>query len=233
MSDLRVALVAEGPTDGVVIEAALRALLPVPFILTVLQPEPTLPRVGGGWCGVLRWCRAFAASGHGVLEQDPTLAGFDLFVIHVDADVAEMAYADCGAPAAADAEADVVALPALPCAKPCPPAEDTANEIRDRLRAWLGGAAPGPKTVLCVPSKATEAWLAAAVLEDGHALLTGLECNLNVEARLASLPKATRIRKSTQEYRAWQAQIRARWHRVRQRCTQADRFSTEVARAVP
>src|SRR6478672_6431271 len=44
MSDLRVALVAEGPLDRVIIEAALKAVIPRPFILTLLQPEPTDPR---------------------------------------------------------------------------------------------------------------------------------------------------------------------------------------------
>lgn len=36
MSELRVALIAEGPTDAIVIEAALKALLPRPFVLTQL-----------------------------------------------------------------------------------------------------------------------------------------------------------------------------------------------------
>lgn len=52
MSDLRVALIAEGPTDVVVIEAALKALLPRSFVLAQLQPEPTRPKMGTGWGGV-------------------------------------------------------------------------------------------------------------------------------------------------------------------------------------
>ncbi len=39
MSDMRIALVAEGPTDKVVIEAALRSVIPRPFVLTQLQPD--------------------------------------------------------------------------------------------------------------------------------------------------------------------------------------------------
>ena len=49
MSELRIALVAEGPTDYVIIEAALKAVLPKPFILTQLQPEATRPDLGQGW----------------------------------------------------------------------------------------------------------------------------------------------------------------------------------------
>jgi hypothetical protein len=57
MSDLRIGLVAEGKTDQVVIEAALKAILERPFILTLLQPETSDPfgdagPLGGGWGGV-------------------------------------------------------------------------------------------------------------------------------------------------------------------------------------
>jgi hypothetical protein len=39
MSNLRIALVAEGPTDQIMVEAALKAILGRPFVLTVLQPK--------------------------------------------------------------------------------------------------------------------------------------------------------------------------------------------------
>src|ERR1041384_5394909 len=91
MSDLRIGLVAEGPLDRVTIEAALKAIIPRPFVLTLLQPEPRDPRPTNGWCGVLKWCQQFAARGQASLEVDPTLAGFfDLYVLHV--------HADCRAP---------------------------------------------------------------------------------------------------------------------------------------
>lgn len=43
MSELRIALIAEGPTDAVIIEAALKAILGRPFILQTIQPEATRP----------------------------------------------------------------------------------------------------------------------------------------------------------------------------------------------
>lgn len=46
MSELRVALIAEGPTDSVLIEAALKAILGRPFTLAPLQPEATRPQMG-------------------------------------------------------------------------------------------------------------------------------------------------------------------------------------------
>lgn len=226
MSDLRVALVAEGPTDAIVIEAALKALLRRPFVLTQLQPEPTRPKLGTGWGGVLRWCLDFATRGHERFEDDPMLPGFDLFVVHVDADVAEGAYGDVS-----HEIADIATRygwPPLPNSVPCPPPTGSADAVRTCLLSWAGLQAPGPRTVLCVPSKAIDAWLVAAALDDGHALLTGLECNVNIEGQLAALPRARRIRKSVRYYRAHENKVTAAWSVVRQRCTQAERFSTDV-----
>lgn len=75
------------PTDK------LAALLPRSFVLTLIQPEPTRPELGGGWCGVLKWCREFQRRGYGALEDDPTLL-FDVMILHLDADVADKSYAD-------------------------------------------------------------------------------------------------------------------------------------------
>lgn len=227
MSDLRVALVAEGPTDAIVIEAALKALLPRPFVLTQLQPEPTRPKLGTGWGGVLRWCLDFATRGHARFEDDPTLPGFDLFVVHIDADVAEKRYADVS-----DEIADLAGQrvwPTLPNVIQCPPPSGSADAMRTCLLAWAGMQAPGPRTVLCVPSKAVEAWLTAATFDDGHVLQNGLECNLNVESQLKALPVAQRIKKTSRDYRSRERTIAEAWSQVRQRCTQAERFSTDVA----
>ena len=61
MSDrLRIALVAEGPTDRIVIEAALRSTLGSrPFVLNQFQPVGSVAfgPMGSGWSGVYRWCQ--------------------------------------------------------------------------------------------------------------------------------------------------------------------------------
>jgi hypothetical protein len=227
VSDLRVAFVGEGPTDAIVIEAALRALLPRPFVLTPLQPEPTRPKLGTGWGGVLRWCLDFAQGGHSSFEEDPKLPGFDLFVIHVDADIAEAAYANVSDEIAGIATER--GWPALPNRLPCPPPTGSADAVRACILSWAGLGAPGPRTVLCVPSKAIDAWLAAAVLDTGDALLTGLECNLDLARQLAALPRARRLKKGSREYRARANEVTDAWSDVRRRCSQAERFSTEVA----
>lgn len=230
MSELRVALIAEGPTDAIVIQAALKALLPRPFVLTQLQPEPTRPKLGTGWGGVLRWCLDFATRGHARFEDDPTLPGFDLFVVHIDADVAEKRYADVSDEIAALARQR--GWPMLPNVIQCPPPSGSADAMRTCLLAWAAMRAPGPKTVLCVPSKAIEAWLTAATFDDSHALQNGLECNLNVEAQLKALPVVQRIKKTSRDYRTRERTIAEAWPVVQRRCTQAERFSTEVAAVI-
>lgn len=219
---LRIALIAEGPTDKIVIEAALKAILPQPFVLIPLQPEPTRPDLGGGWGGVLKWCREFRARGYGSFEEDPTLELYDFFILHLDADVAHKCYADVGS--AIEQEAQQFGWRSLPCFQPCPPPGATVNNLKPVLFSWLGVATVGSRTVLCIPSKSTEAWLAVAVYPDDDDLVNGVECAMNMEGRLASLPKGQRIRKSVREYMNHTATITGAWNNVCAQCSQADIF---------
>jgi hypothetical protein len=224
MSDPRIALVAEGTTDFIVIEAALQAILQRPFVLSLLQPEPTRPAMGGGWSGVFKWCREFCLRGAMSIETDPTLSLFDLVIVHLDADVADKSYADCGD---AVEEAAQSLLP-LPGSQPCPPPETAVVALKNVLLSWLGIQATGPKSLFCIPSKASEAWLAAAVLPVNHALLTGLECNLSLETRLAQLPRALKIRKRNLEYRRKAGVITSQWTTVKTHCSQASVFEQHI-----
>jgi len=224
MSDPRIALVAEGPTDFIVIEAALKAILHRPFVLNQLQPEPTRPEMGGGWCGVFKWCQEFRQRGAANIESDPTLSDFDLVIVHLDADVADKNYADCG-----DAVVQAaLTLQPLPCAQACPPPANTVAALEAVLLSWLGIPATGPKSLFCIPSKATEAWLSAATLPANHDVLTGLECNLHLETQLAQLPRGQKIRKSVREYRNLAGVVTAQWAQVKSHCTQAVLFDQQI-----
>ncbi len=232
MYEPRVALIAEGPTDLIVIEAALKAILQRPFVLNQLQPEPTRPDMGGGWGGVFKWCQEFRRRGAASIEADPTLSHFDMVIVHLDADVADKCYADCGRAV----ELAARALQALPCAHPCPPPANTVAALEAVLLSWLGIAATGPKSLFCIPSKASEAWLAAAVLTAGHAMLEGLECNLNLETALSQLPKPQRLKKALRDYRQRAVSIVAQWKQVKSHCTQAGLFEQRtqlIAQAFP
>lgn len=224
MSDPRIALVAEGPTDLVVIEAALKAILQRSFVLNKLQPEPTRPEMGSGWGGVFKWCQEFRQRGAVSIEDDPTLRDFDLVIVHLDADVAGKTYADYGNGVVQAA----AGLQALPCSQPCPPPEDTVAALETVLLSWLGIAAIGPKSLFCIPSKAIEAWLAAAVLPAEHRLLHGLECRLDLETDLAQLPIQQRIRKAARVYQTRAGSVTSQWQQVAAHCTQAEVFERQI-----
>lgn len=230
MSEPRIALVAEGPTDYEVIQAALKAIVPDRFTLTLLQPEATQPTMGTGWGGVLKWCSAAGARHTGALDTDPTLEGFDLLVIHLDVDVAHKQYADCGLEVSEQATKKGWAE--LPCAMPCPPVVDTCARLEAVLHSWLKPAQAGATTVLCLPAQSSGTWLAAATLPADHTLLAGAECNVAVESRLAHLPLAQRVRKVVRDYRAHAGHVTANWAGVKALCSQAVAFEQAVQAAL-
>jgi len=225
MSDLRIALVAEGPTDSVVIEAALKSVLAKPFTMVRLQPEATPGITGTGWSGVLKWCQAAHQRHqlhHGSLDTDPTLVGFDLIIIHLDVDVASMQYGDCGGSLAAIAQDSNWG--SLPCKQPCPPVSDTVDLLGEVIKSWLGQVTPGDRTLFCLPAQSSGTWLAAAVLDSSHPLLAKGECDLTLESRLEQLPKDRRIKKTPRDYRSHAPHITQKWLQVKQICTQAEVF---------
>ena len=205
MSDpLRIALVAEGPTDGVVIESALRSMLDDrPFVLKQIFPEgsASFGELGTGWIGVYRWCRQSAKRGNGALSNDKLVfQNFDLLILHLDADVAGFNYAD-------GAIIPEVADGTLPCDRPCPPPTATTDALRPVLMNWCGEAETPTRTVICMPSKSTEAWVVASLFPTDQAMQQGIECHANAESRLGQQPKAkthpqkeARLRKSRGGY---------------------------------
>lgn len=101
MSDpIRVALAVEGPTDHIVLRAAIRSLLSgrevvfshlQPLVSAAFQPVPGA--LAGRWGGVYLWCRQAAAEGGGQVSQSAVFLSCDILVVQVDADVAGMTYA--------------------------------------------------------------------------------------------------------------------------------------------
>ncbi len=226
---LRIALVAEGPTDYEVIQAALKAVLANPFVMTLLQPEATQPKLGTGWCGVLKWCHEADQRHNGPLETDPTLVGFDLLIIHVDVDVAGLQYPNCGP--SVETWAKKNSWESLPCSQFCPPISDTVNALVPVIQSWLGRVTLGDRTILCLPAQSSGTWLAAAVLPPGDPLLVGGECDLTLEEKLSRLPKTQRIKKSKREYQAHAPHLTQQWGQVKQLCSQAADFEQAVLTA--
>lgn len=229
---LRIALVAEGPTDRVVIESAISVVLGQrAFVLKLLQPEDSLAfgPLCPGWAGVHRWCRQAVARAGGPLRQDILFQTFDLLILHLDADVADKRYSD-------GSIRDYAHEDDLPCSSKCPPPQDTVDALRKVLLRWAGESSTPPRTVLCIPSKSMEAWVVTALFPDDRAARSGIECLGDPEARLGQQPKATRIRKSVRNYNAKTAAISKAWPSLIEKLTQAARFNDEfyaAAKALP
>lgn len=230
MSDLKIALVVEGETDLVIIEAALKAIIEQPFILTKLQPEATRPQMGTGWSGVLKWCHSSGQRHSACLDSDPTLEHFDLLIIHLDVDVSGETYSNAGT--AVQAMAEEMGWGALPCSQPCPAVADSVTPLTSVLDSWLRPAIRGNKTALCLPAQASGTWLAAAILPASHQLLVRAECNINVERDLARLPLNQRIRKKVREYQQHALLVTNNWPAIKAICIQAVEFESAVLAAI-
>ena len=233
MSDpVRIALVAEGPTDKIVIGAAIRNILgETPFILQQLQPEESLAFVsaenGTGWGGVYRWCRK-AARPEGIAQTDILFATYRALVLHLDAEVAAESYANAGI---------VQDIDDLPCAEPCPPAASTTGRLRNVMLRWLGQRAALPRIVLCTPSKSTETWVLCALYPADRDVVAGRhECLANPHHRLQSKPHKGRLvtgnKKQLNVYKLRYEEISAAWPTVRSICIEAERFSSDLEQAL-
>jgi len=230
---LRIALVAEGPTDKIVIGAAIGYLLGSrPFILRQLQPEESLAfnLLSGGWRGVYHWCRQAVGRSGGAIRHDPLFVTFDLLILHLDADVAGGCYADAGI---------VEQINDLPCAQPCPPPSHTTDALRAVLLRWVGEPDVPPKTILCTPSKNIEAWVLSSLYPRDPVVISGnLECYPTPKLQLQAKPAQGRLVASEKKIRRMYSQrapeVSAAWPQVRARCTEAERFSLEFeARVQP
>jgi len=234
---VRIALVAEGKTDRIVIEAAVKALLGERrFDLKLLQPEdpastgPFAIRRPVGWGGVYRWCcESVERAGH--LRDDVLKHSYDLVILHVDADVAHSNYAAAHISNAAN-PGD------LPCDQPCPPPNATTDALRRVILGWANEEVTPPFVVLCTPSKCVEAWVLAALYPTDPAVTgEGLECHPSPGVLLQVKPAHERLirsgRKDAKRYEAKGGDISTAWPVVRQICSEAERFSTELLLAVP
>jgi len=235
MSDpLWIALVAEGPTDKIVVEAAIRNILEdTPFILRQLQPEESLafvdPGDSTGWGGVYRWCRRAAERSTGAIESDVLFATYKILIIHLDAEVAGEEYGHANI---VDGEND------LPCSQPCPPPTASTDPLRSVLLRWIGSATVPQGVVLCTPSRNTETWVLCALYPRDAIVQSGsVECFESPQNRLQSKPMSgrviTRRKKRVVAYRARAKDISESWPDVRILCTEAERFSADFESAVP
>lgn len=163
------------------------------------------------------------------MRDNPIFDTYDLLLVHLDADVADKTYAS----------GNIVTEAAdLPCAMACPPPSDTTNNLREVLLRWLGEPATPPHTVLCTPSKSTEAWVLAALFPlDPTVRSGGLECHDEPANLLSAKPAHSRLvragKKIRQRYQDKAGNVERAWAAVRGICIEAERFSTEFLTTVP
>ncbi len=233
---LRIALVAEGVTDYEVLKAAVGSMLNGrAFDLKLLQPEGSVAfssggnagPFGGGWKGVYRWCLQASQRSGGSLSGDPLFIGYDLLVLHLDADVA--AEDPATFPVYPISELEGV----LPCEQPCPPPSATTDRLRQVLLSWVGEPQTPPRTVLCTPSKSTEAWVMAVFFpKDREMVRKGWECHPKPERRLAQQPRKQRFAKRRSDYESRGAKMQSAWPTIAAKLTEAMRFRDDFAAAV-
>ncbi len=219
---LRVALIVEGPTDEVVIAAALDAILDddLDFVVTRVQPQASdafkgYGQYGGGWRGVLRKCGEIGARGGP--RDAGLLANYDIIVVHLDGDVAE--------------EREVA------LAQPCPPARATADALRTLVATKLTPRGPEAAVVIAVPMKEIEAWLLPIFRASEAAPECDLECVEKPSHQfLGGKPKLARrqdgdIKKIRTRYEKVAREIERGWPQART-LGEAARFEAELRAAV-
>ncbi len=232
---LRIALVAEGVTDYEVIYAAISAMLGErSFVLRLLQPEESLAftgsgavgSFGGGWEGVYHWTQSMVDRAKRLSNDDAIFVGHDLFVMHLDADVAGEDPANYKNRPYPELKG------ALPCEEPCPPPSATTDRLRTVMIEWLGESELPAVAVLCTPSKSTEAWVVPICFpKDKDASTANWECRPNPENRLGQQPQNQRFSKRHVDYKERRDKLTAGWAAIAARLTEAARFQEDFLEA--
>lgn len=230
---VRVAFVMEGPTDYVVLRAAVRALLDGrDFEATTIWPdldENLRPKTEGGWGGVYKWCRQVLEQVEGPARENPIFALNDMVVIQVDADVARMKYKDYGITDAPNDE-----LSRETCEKDCPPPSATTDALRAVMLGWLDETSVPPHAVLCTPSRNIETWVLVGLFPgNGQAKKANIECRWGLEVQLRKYGLMKGEKKLINKYKANEKRIQDAWPNAREKCSEAERFSTDFLALVP
>ena len=229
---MRIALIAEGPTDRIVIEAALNSILSDrSYVLNQIQPETcqsfenelTFGATGSGWGGVYAWCHQ-AVTRSVNIEEDPLFFGHDILIIHLDTDVAGQTYEMANIREK---------IKDLPCEMFCPPPNATTDQLRKVMLRWIGAIRLPKRVVFCTPSKSMEAWVVKSLFpSDKEAGKQEWECYPTPEKRLAQQPVKKRIQKSVRDYENNKRELQSRWSSIVQELTEARRFQDEFLQEV-
>jgi hypothetical protein len=228
---LLIGTVVEGPTDRLLLKTILDELCPDQPRYLDLQPGDvghTFGERGTGWRGVQRFCADIWQQLSDDLPSFLADYGLDLLIIHLDADVVNEA----------DLELDLVA---------CPPIAPAVEQLQMVVAGWLNLAsnmAWPARVIFAVPAQDSESWLFAALFPDDQLCQQDdYEClhprnskqhpgyllTLREYDRVLQR-KHGRIQKSRRNYEAVLPDLAANWPAVRDICSPAGRFETDLAR---
>lgn len=182
MKRFKIRIVAEGPTDQLVIKELVNAYLAaqpgLEFELDFLEEQPTADRTsGGGWGLVYKWCLTNPASerdsiffGTGLFADNMDNLSCDALLIHMDSDICEKI-------------GDKTNISPAPGKNATP--TDRGAFIKQVLEGWLWPDQPArhDKHIIAPAVEAIEAWLVAG-LSDAD---VDPESNHNILKRLAEL----------------------------------------------
>lgn len=225
--NIRIGLVAEGPTDHIVIESALSGIFgnTAHFTCSLIQPDTTpscelggesdaslIDFVNPGWSGVYKWCRGVASKGSDDIFRLAAL-NFDVLIIHLDADVSRSTYE-------AARVTPVEAAP-LPCAGEGEKAESITNKMEKYIKIWLEPVVIGNSTVFCIPSDNTETW--AYIWKNPNKVLTTPTRHVEDRKDLVG-----RIKKTQKEYKIIAPYIKNNWQVIEEACPRAKLFSAAI-----
>ena len=231
---LRVAMVVEGPTDYLVLQAVVTALIaPRVVAFTYVQPEystafESIGCEGAGWPGVYRWCQS-AVDLHGSigLEDNILFLNHDILVLQIDADVATSNYA---AGHIYDLTSD------LPCAMPCPPVCDTTFALAQVVLRWLSTSVCPPNVTLCIPAQSLETWIFVGLYPDDKlAISSNLECRHGIDRQLAAKPLGEKLingsKKNLGMYKKCAQTVANNWAHITSVCSQAQGFEQHLLKS--
>lgn len=202
---MRIGIVAEGPSDWIVLEEIIRAIHHVAEFERLRPEQPVGPT---GWRGVKAWCEEYGEKLTTLMlgvENRP----LDLIVIHVDTSMADKVGAD----------------------RPCPPASATGTALRQTIQqSWLGlDTLPG-NIILATPSKSSDAWTIAA-LDPPSENIRHIECDFEIERELVQRFRFRlrdgQVKKPQSKYKEIAKEIGLNLVRVRTACSEADRFCND------
>ncbi len=151
-----IGLIMEGKTDWAFFEPFIKAIIGDNVDIKLIHPQTDEtgrhPKDECGWEGVEKNCKIYGKCLAFLMDLTPRL---DALVVQLDADVVNL---------------DNFKKRHGELGKPCPPAIDTCNNVRNKIKEWLEFEPNQDvcrRIVIVVPSQATEAWIGILEFDDG------------------------------------------------------------------